>query len=117
MRRPSAGPTPIQSVQRALRLLEVVAEHPGQAQAKDISRATGFNLATTYHLLRTLTHEGYLERLDDKSYVLGQRLDIALRRCAAARAVAQLSLVSEEHWRAVGFAPLPRPPDAPAEAE
>jgi IclR family acetate operon transcriptional repressor len=82
-------PTLIQSVQRALRLLEVVADHEGRAQAKELARAAGFNLATTYHLLRTLTHEGYLQRLDDNTYVLGQRLDVVLRHGTAARAVAQ----------------------------
>ena len=52
-----ARPTLIQSVQRALRLLEVVAEHDGRAHPKAIARAAGLPLATTYHLLRTCTHE------------------------------------------------------------
>ena len=33
----------------------------------------GLPLATTYHLLRTCAHEGWLQRLDDGSYVLGHR--------------------------------------------
>ena len=84
-----SGPTLIQSVQRALRLLEAVAEFDGRAQAKELARAAGFTLPTTYHLLRTLTHEGYLQRLDDGGYVLGHRLDVVLRHGGAARAVAQ----------------------------
>ena len=36
----------------------------------------GSPLATTYHLLRTCTHEGWLQRLDDGSYVLGHRIDV-----------------------------------------
>ena len=51
----SDGPTLIQSVQRALRIMEVVAEHDGRARAKEVARATGLPLATTYHLLRTCT--------------------------------------------------------------
>jgi IclR family transcriptional regulator, acetate operon repressor len=82
-------PTLIQSVQRALRLLEVVSEFDGRGQAKELARAAGFTLPTTYHLLRTLTHEGYLQRLDDGGYVLGHRLDVVLRHGRAARAVAQ----------------------------
>ncbi|MGH3801418.1 MAG: IclR family transcriptional regulator [Pseudonocardiaceae bacterium] len=85
----TAGPTLIQSVQRALRLLEVVADHEGRGQAKELARAAGFTLPTTYHLLRTLTHEGYLQRIDDGGYVLGHRLDVVLQHGGAARAVAQ----------------------------
>ena len=85
----TTGPTLIQSVQRALRLLEVVAAFDGRAQAKELARAAGFTLPTTYHLLRTLTHEGYLQRLDDGGYVLGHRLDLVLHHGGAARAVAR----------------------------
>jgi IclR family acetate operon transcriptional repressor len=83
-----AGPTLIQSVQRALRLLEVIAEHEGRARAKEIARAAGLPLATTYHLLRTCTHEGWLQRLDDGSYVLGHRIDVVREHGTAARGVA-----------------------------
>ncbi len=81
-------PTLIQSVQRALRLLEVIAEHGGRARAKEIARAAGLPLATTYHLLRTCAHEGWLQRLDDGSYVLGHRIDVVRSRGSAARGVA-----------------------------
>jgi IclR family acetate operon transcriptional repressor len=83
-----SGPTLIQSVQRALRLLEVVAEREGRAHAKEIARAAGLPLPTTYHLLRTLTHEDYLQRLDDGSYVLGHRIDVVRSHGTAARGVA-----------------------------
>src|SRR3954452_18985288 len=83
-----AGPTLIQSVQRALRLLELVAEHEGRARAKEIARAAGLPLATTYHLLRTCTHEGWLQRLGDGSYVLGHRIDVVRKQGSAARGVA-----------------------------
>ena len=69
-----AQPTLIQSVQRALRLIEAVSALDGRAQAKELARSVGLTLSTTYHLLRTLTHEGYLRRLDDGSYVLGPAL-------------------------------------------
>jgi IclR family acetate operon transcriptional repressor len=83
-----AGPTLIQSVQRALRLLEVVAEHDGRGHAKEIARAAGLPLATTYHLLRTCAHEGWLQRLDDGSYVLGHRIDVIRAHGTAARGLA-----------------------------
>ncbi|MFF2651633.1 IclR family transcriptional regulator [Streptomyces sp. NPDC058045] len=57
-----AGPTLIGSVQRALRLLESAAAHSGGAPAKQLAREARLPLPTAYHLLRTLTHEGYLRR-------------------------------------------------------
>ena len=68
--------------------MEVVAEHDGRARAKEVARATGLPLATTYHLLRTCTHEGWLQRLDDGSYVLGHRIDVVRTRGTAARGIA-----------------------------
>jgi DNA-binding IclR family transcriptional regulator len=84
----SDHPTLIQSVQRALRIIEVVAEHDGRARAKEVARATALPLATTYHLLRTCAHEGWLQRLDDGSYVLGHRIDAVRAQGTAARGVA-----------------------------
>ncbi|MFB6837767.1 IclR family transcriptional regulator [Streptomyces sp. NPDC056361] len=71
----TAAPTLIGSVQRALRLLEAVASHADGAPAKQLARETGLPLPTTYHLLRTLTHEGYLRR-EKGVFVLG---DAAVR--------------------------------------
>nr|WP_281377584.1 IclR family transcriptional regulator [Saccharopolyspora hordei] len=64
----------ITSVQRALRLLEAVSEESGGTTAKNLSRRTGIALPTTYHLLRTLVHEGYLEKLDDGAFILGDQV-------------------------------------------
>ncbi|MFI6419256.1 IclR family transcriptional regulator [Streptomyces sp. NPDC050842] len=62
-------------MQRALRLLEAVSSHADGAPAKQLARETGLPLPTTYHLLRTLTHEGYLRR-EKGVFVLG---DAAVR--------------------------------------
>ncbi len=45
-----------------MRLLEAVAGHEYGAPAKQLAREVGLALPTAYHLLRTLTHEGYLRR-------------------------------------------------------
>ncbi|MFJ3922419.1 IclR family transcriptional regulator [Streptomyces sp. NPDC090022] len=60
----------IGSVQRALRLLEAVGSHSEGAPAKQLAREAGLPLPTAYHLLRTLTHEGYLRR-ESGVFVLG----------------------------------------------
>ncbi|EKX65836.1 IclR family transcriptional regulator [Streptomyces ipomoeae] len=68
------GPTLITSVQRAFRLLEAASAHENGAPAKQLARETGLPLATAYHLLRTLVHDGYLRKLDDGGFVLGDKL-------------------------------------------
>jgi DNA-binding IclR family transcriptional regulator len=76
---PDAQPKPpsglIGSVQRALRVLETVAEGGDGITAKAVARRTGFKLSTTYHLLNTLVHEGYLVRLANaRGFGLGYKL-------------------------------------------
>lgn len=79
-----AGPTLISSVQRALHLLDAVANRDHPATAKALARSTGIALPTTYHLLRTLVSEGYLCRVEG-TYVLGERFNTL--RLAASTAV------------------------------
>ncbi|WP_020415766.1 IclR family transcriptional regulator [Amycolatopsis sp. ATCC 39116] len=74
----AAGPTLIGSVQRALHLLDAVGASERPVTAKALARGVGLPLPTTYHLLRTLLHEGYLRKLDD-GYVLGEQVG-ALRK-------------------------------------
>jgi IclR family transcriptional regulator, acetate operon repressor len=66
-------PTLIGSVQRALRLLEVVGASERPVLAKSLARTVGLPLPTTYHLLRTLVFEGYLRKLDG-GYVLSEQV-------------------------------------------
>ncbi|MGW2462080.1 helix-turn-helix domain-containing protein [Streptomyces argyrophyllae] len=80
------GPTLIGSVQRAFRLLEAVSAHENGAPAKQLARETGLPLATAYHLLRTLLHDGYVRKLDDGGFVLGDRLD-SLHAAAGAQSL------------------------------
>ncbi|OQR61481.1 transcriptional regulator [Streptomyces maremycinicus] len=68
------GPTLITSVQRAFRLLEAVSAHDNGAPAKQLARETALPLGTTYHLLRTLVNDGYLRKLQDGGFILGDRL-------------------------------------------
>jgi DNA-binding IclR family transcriptional regulator len=60
----------VQSVGRALRVLEVVGRRPG-LPVKTIARLCALNISTTYHLIRTLAYEGYVVRLSDGTYVIG----------------------------------------------
>jgi DNA-binding IclR family transcriptional regulator len=92
---PNPTTTLIGSVQRAMRLLECVAEHPYGAPAKQLARETGLALPTAYHLLRTLVHEGYLARekglffLGEAAERLGSSGAAQKRRSVVADALAQ----------------------------
>lgn len=87
------NPTLIQSVQRALRLIEEVSAREEKATAKELARATGFSLSTTYHLLRTLTHEGYLLRMADGTYSLGQSIISISRKPSKTRLLARVRTI------------------------
>lgn len=70
---PGTRPPPadfVQSVGRAALILEMVGRRPGMP-VKAIARRCSLNVSTTYHLIRTLAYEGYLVRLPDGTYVIG----------------------------------------------
>lgn len=64
-----------------MRLLEAVAGREHGAPAKQLAREVGLALPTAYHLLRTLTHEGYLRR-EKGLFFLGEAAE-RLGGCAA----------------------------------
>ena len=68
----ASAPTLIQSLQRGMRLVEIVAER-GPVTAKSLSDSTGIVVATVYRLAQTLVYEGYLARTRDGRYVLGSQ--------------------------------------------
>lgn len=90
-------PTLIGSVQRALRLLEAVGDHPDGAPAKQLAREAGMPLPTAYHLLRTLTHEGYLRR-EQGVFVLGPAAS-RLARGGSAQPCPEGAVETMERWR------------------
>ncbi|WP_326690141.1 MULTISPECIES: IclR family transcriptional regulator C-terminal domain-containing protein [unclassified Streptomyces] len=65
---------PFDSVQYALRVLESVARHRDGVRREEISRETELPPGQLSHLLRMLRGEGYLDRLGDDSYVVGESL-------------------------------------------
>jgi IclR family acetate operon transcriptional repressor len=69
--RPSDG---VQSLHRALDLMEVVAGNGGSMSISEIAMATGLPLTTIHRLLRTLVERRYMAQLPDRRYDLGQSL-------------------------------------------
>jgi IclR family acetate operon transcriptional repressor len=65
----------IQSVDRALFLLETIAEAGGEATLTDLSHRTGLNISTCHHLLATLIQRGFAAKVTGRRlYALGPRI-------------------------------------------
>ncbi|HEX4088531.1 MAG TPA: IclR family transcriptional regulator [Trebonia sp.] len=70
--RPAEGG--VQSVHRALDVLEALAAAGGTASLGDLAAACGLPAPTLHRLAGTLAGRGYLRRLPDRRYSLGSRL-------------------------------------------
>jgi IclR family acetate operon transcriptional repressor len=68
------GGSGVQSLHRALTLLETIAEAGGQLALRELAEATGLAQPTVHRLLQTLVERGYLRQLPDRRYALGFRL-------------------------------------------
>src|SRR6202166_1119685 len=65
----------IQSVDRALYLLETIAEVGGEATLTDLATRTGLNISTCHHLLATLIKRGFAAKVQGRRlYALGPRI-------------------------------------------
>ncbi|WP_172330424.1 IclR family transcriptional regulator [Mangrovicoccus sp. HB161399] len=65
----------IQSVERALGLLELVAQHPDGIGLSELSAASGLKASTCHHLLATLVARGYVGQYGrNRAYVMGERI-------------------------------------------
>jgi IclR family acetate operon transcriptional repressor len=65
----------IQSVDRAITLLETIAEAGGEATLTEIAARAELNISTSHHLLSTLVRRGYVAKVAGRrSYALGGRL-------------------------------------------
>ncbi|MFD8223777.1 IclR family transcriptional regulator [Streptomyces massasporeus] len=91
-------------MQRAMRLLETVAGHEYGSPAKQLARETGLALPTTYHLLRTLVHEGYLRR-DKGLFFLGAAAE-RLSSSGARQKRRSTVVDALAHWRDVLGVPV-----------
>jgi IclR family acetate operon transcriptional repressor len=72
----------IQSVDRALHLLETIAEAGGEATLTDLSNRTGLNISTCHHLLATLIQRGFAAKVPGRRlYALGSRIHTLSHAC------------------------------------
>ncbi|RWR29319.1 IclR family transcriptional regulator [Sinirhodobacter populi] len=65
----------IQSIERAVAMLEVIAREGGSAHLRDIAARTGLGKTTAHNILKTLDALGYVQRrVGDTRYHLGGRI-------------------------------------------
>jgi IclR family acetate operon transcriptional repressor len=64
----------VQSLDRALGLLEILADAGGSMRLAELEAASGLPLPTTHRLIRSLVHNGYVRQEASKRYALGPRL-------------------------------------------
>ncbi|MQA85935.1 MAG: helix-turn-helix domain-containing protein [Streptosporangiales bacterium] len=78
----------VQSVERALDVLEMLASTEGDAGLSELAARTGLPYGTIHRLLRTLAARGYVRQNSDRKYALGGavlRLGEAAERLLALR--------------------------------
>ena len=80
--RSAKGPRTIQSVDRALALLDVLGDASGALPLNEIAAQAGLNVSTCHHLLATLAARGYVGRVPrGRDYFLGPRItELSQRR-------------------------------------
>lgn len=64
----------IQVLERAMRLLDVLAMHSEPVALKELAAATGLHTSTTHRILNDLVVGRYVDRVDSGMYQLGMRL-------------------------------------------
>ncbi|MPV50339.1 MULTISPECIES: IclR family transcriptional regulator [unclassified Pseudactinotalea] len=64
----------VQSVDRAVELLELLTDAGGQATLSELAEHTDLPLPTIHRLMRTLLAHGYVRQLPSRRYTLGPRL-------------------------------------------
>jgi DNA-binding IclR family transcriptional regulator len=65
----------IQSIERAIAILEDVARHGEGINLAELSKSVGLHNSTTFHLVKTMLQLGYVDQLkDSKRYRIGSRL-------------------------------------------
>lgn len=64
----------VQSLDRALNLLELLADAGGAMRLAELEKATGLPLPTIHRLIRSLAHNGYVRQEASRRYTLGPRL-------------------------------------------
>jgi IclR family acetate operon transcriptional repressor len=97
--KPNPAPGGVQSVHRALDVLDCFTASGTHMPVGKVAEAAGLPAPTTHRILRTLLERGYLRQLPDRTYALGLRLvplGVAAQRMVGASAEDILRELVEE---------------------
>jgi IclR family acetate operon transcriptional repressor len=83
------GTTQIQSIARAVAVLDVLSVHPEGITAREISRETELHISTCHHILRTLVEHGVVRVESNHSYSLGPKIGDWYRKYTVGASLAQ----------------------------
>src|SRR5256885_9405399 len=65
---------PIQVIERMMRLLDVLSQHPEPLGLKQIAQYTGLHPSTAHRILASMSADRIVDRVEPGSYRLGMRL-------------------------------------------
>lgn len=68
------GKNPIQVIDRMMKLLDVLAQHPDPVPLKQLALETGLHPSTAHRILGAMTQSGFVDRSEAGIYRLGIRL-------------------------------------------
>jgi DNA-binding IclR family transcriptional regulator len=68
------GKNPIQVIERMMKLLEVLSQHPEPLGLKQIAQYTGLHPSTAHRILSSMSADRIVDRVEPGSYRLGMRL-------------------------------------------
>jgi DNA-binding IclR family transcriptional regulator len=71
-----ATETTLKTVERALRVLEIVAEAETPLQVREVAQLLGHNITSTYHLVNTLAGQGYLAKDAGGRLTVGRKVSL-----------------------------------------
>ena len=69
-----AQKNPIQVIERMMKLLEVLADHPEPLGLKQVAQITGLHPSTAHRILAAMTADRLVDRVEPGNYRLGMRL-------------------------------------------
>src|SRR3954447_18767628 len=70
----SEAKNPIQVIERMMKLLDVLSQHPEPLGLKQISQYTGLHPSTAHRILSSMSADRIVDRVEPGSYRLGMRL-------------------------------------------
>ena len=88
----------IQSVERAVKLLRLVADCGTGVRLCELARGSGLNRNTVYNLAETLVHEGLLGKTSDSLYIVGDAMNELVGK-AAGRLVKAEGVLRQLHLK------------------